>query len=96
MLENFNKSMDNGNEFEALLTDLTKAFGCIDHKLLIARLFLYEISPTALNSIHSSLSTNRTQKLKIESSFSRRRSTEYGVPRELVLGPLLFNIDLTL
>ena len=43
MLENFNKSMDNRNEFEALITDLTKAIDCIDHKLLIARLFLYEI-----------------------------------------------------
>ena len=39
MLENFKKSADNGNEFGALLADLSKAFYCIDHKLLIAKLF---------------------------------------------------------
>ena len=39
ILENFKKSADHGNEFGALLTDLSKAFDCIDHKLLIAKLF---------------------------------------------------------
>ena len=39
MLENFKKSVDDGNEFGALLTDLSKAFDCIDYKLLIAKLF---------------------------------------------------------
>ena len=52
------------------------------------------MSPSALNLIHSYLS-NRTQRIKINNSFSRRRSIEYGVPQGSVLGPLLFNIDLT-
>ena len=42
MLENFNKSADNGNEFVVLSTDLTKTFDCIDYKHLIAKLFLYK------------------------------------------------------
>ena len=50
MLDNFKKSADDENEFEALLTDLSKAFDCIDHKLLIAKLFCYGVSPSALNS----------------------------------------------
>ena len=33
------KSVDKGTEFGALLTDLSKAFDCIDHKLSIAELF---------------------------------------------------------
>ena len=40
MLEKFKESVDKGNEFGALLTDLSKAIDCIDHKLLIAKLFL--------------------------------------------------------
>ena len=94
MLENFKKSEDNGNEFRALLTEFSKTFDCIDHKLLVAKLFCYGVSPSALNLIHSYLS-NRTQRLKINNSFSRRSSIEYGIPQRAVLGPLLFNINLT-
>ena len=39
MLEKIKKSVDKGTEFGALLTDLSKAFDCIDHKLSIAELF---------------------------------------------------------
>ena len=39
MLQKFKESVEKGNEFGALLTDLSKAFNCIDHKLLIAKLF---------------------------------------------------------
>ena len=96
ILENFKKSVDDRNKFEALLTDLSKAFDCIDHKLLIANLFCfcYRVSPSALNLIHSYLS-NRTQRIKINNCFSRRSSIEYGIPQGSVLGPLLFAIDLT-
>ena len=95
MLENFQKSADDGNKFRALLTNLFKSFDCIDHKLLIAKLFgdCYGVSPSALNLIDTYLS-NRAQRIKINNSFSRRSSIECGVPKGLVLGPLLLNIDL--
>ena len=93
MLENFKKSLDDGNEFGALLTSLSKAFDCTEDKLLIAKLFCYGVSPSALNLIHSYLS-NRTQRIKINNNFSRRSSIE-GVPQGSVLYPLLFIIDLT-
>ena len=39
LLEKYKESVDKGNGLGALLTDLPKSFGCIDHKLLIAKLF---------------------------------------------------------
>ena len=93
MLENFTKSVDGRTNLGHLLTDLSKAFDCIDHKLLIAKLFCYGVSPTTLNLIHSYL-TNRTQRIKISSTFSRRSSTKHGIPQGSALGPWSFNIDL--
>ena len=55
MLEKFKESVDKGNEFGAPLTDQSKAFGCIDHKMLIAKLFWYGVSPLSLNLTFSYL-----------------------------------------
>ena len=44
MPEKFKKSIDKGNIFGALLTDLSKIFDCIDHTLLIIELFTFVIS----------------------------------------------------
>ena len=55
MLENVKEAIERGNQFGPLLTDLSKAFDCIDHKLLIAKLSEYRISSSALNVITSYL-----------------------------------------
>ena len=49
MLEKFKEAMDGGNQSGALLTDLSKAFDCTDHKLLIAKLYESGVSLSALN-----------------------------------------------
>ena len=55
MLEKFKEAIDRGNQFGALLTALSKAFDCIDHKLFIAKLSEYGVSSSALNVILSYL-----------------------------------------
>ena len=55
MLEKFNEAIDRGNQFGAVSTDLSKAFDCIDHKLLIAKLYEYGVSSSALNMFSSYL-----------------------------------------
>ena len=51
MLEKLKKSIDNGKAFDALLTDLSKAFDCLDHELLIAKLNAYGFSLPALKKL---------------------------------------------
>ena len=60
---------------------------------MIAKLFWYGVSPSALNLIHSYL-TNRTERIKTNNSLSRRSIIEYRVPQGSVLGPFLFDFGL--
>ena len=91
MTEKFKESIDKGNAFGALLTDLSKAFDCIDHTLLIAKLSAFGVSPLSLKLLYSYLS-NRTQRIKINENFSDR--IEFGVPQGSILGPILFNVSM--
>ena len=73
MIEKFEKSIDKGH-----LTNLSKAFDCIDYKLLITKLYWYGISLSSINLLSSYLN-NRTQRIKLNNCFSLRHQIEYGV-----------------
>ena len=68
--------MDRGKVFDALLTDLSKGFDCLNHDHLIAKLNAYGFSLPALRLIHDFLS-NRKQITRIKSS--------YGTWMEIIL-----------
>ena len=74
------RSADNSKMFGALLTDLLKAFDCLDHELLIAKLNAYGFSLTALKLVHNYLS-NRKQRTKINSTYSSFLEIIFGVPQ---------------
>ena len=57
------------SRFEALLTDLSKAFNCVCHELLIAKLHAYGFEVPALKLIQSYLS-NRKQGITINLTYS--------------------------
>ena len=94
MIEKWKKAVDNGNVFGALLTDLSKAFDCLPHDLIIAKLNSYGFNLTALNLIHNYL-TKRKQRTKINHSYSSWEDILFGVPQGSILGPILFNIFLS-
>ena len=74
-----------------ILMDLSKAYDCIPHDLLIAKLLVYEFSHNSLLLIQSYLS-NRKQRAKVGSEFSELLEIISGAPQGSVLEPLFFNI----
>ena len=90
--EKFKESTDRGDEFRTLSTDLSKAFDCIDHSLLISKLSWYGVTTKSLNLIFSYL-RNQTQSVRIN-DYSNKREIMYGGPQGSGLWHLLFNIDL--
>ena len=93
MLEKWKKSLDKKFCCGTLLTDLSKAFDCLLHDLLIAKLHAYGFNYLSLKLIYSYLK-NRLQRVKINSMYSSWSEILTGVPQGSILGPLLFNIYL--
>ena len=69
MINKWNQAMDKGNFAGSLLTDLSKAFDCLNHELLIAKLEAYGFDNESLEYVYSYLS-NRKQRTKINTSLS--------------------------
>ena len=90
LLEEWRTKLDNNFVVGAVLTDLSKAFDCIPHDLLIAKLAAYGLSEEALMYILSYLS-NRKQCVRINDTYSEFENIITGVPQGSILGPLLFS-----
>ena len=74
-----------------MLTDLSKAFDCLNHELLIAKLDAYGFDQLSLEVILSYLS-RRKHRTKINNRLSEWADIVAGIPQGSILGPLLFNI----
>ena len=65
ILETWKKSVDKGKVFGPLLTAVSKAFDCLDHELLTAKLNSYGFSLPALRLINDYLSKRKQRKKKL-------------------------------
>ena len=89
MLEKKRKTLDEGSETGAALTDLFKAFDCIDRNLLITKLNANGSEKQSINFIYSYL-TKCKQRTKVDSGVSSWEMLFSGVPQGSVVGPLEF------
>ena len=89
LLEDWKTKLDNNYIVGAVLMDLSKAFDCIPHDLLIAKLNAYGIDEDALVLIYSYLK-RREQSVRINNTYSFFQTILSGVPQGSLLGPILF------
>ena len=91
MLEKLKEALDKKNHTGILMTDLSKAFDCLSHELIIAKLYAYGLSKNSLELI-SDYFLDRKQRTKIRESYSNWRNILFGVFQGSIFGPLGFNI----
>ena len=71
--------------------DLKKAFGLVDHDILLKKLAIYLKNSSSLPFCKLYLH-NRTQYVLLHGSYSSKESVKYGVPQGSVSGPILFSL----
>ena len=91
LLEDWRKALDVYKSAAAVLMDLSKAFDCLPHGLLIEKLRAYGLAPEAIDLLSSYLS-DRVQQVRRGSHNSTWERILKGVPQVSILGPLLFNV----
>ena len=89
------KSLNQKLHVGEIFCNLSKAFDCVNHKILLIKLHFYGIQGITINWFRSYLS-NRKQKVEIKSPNLTQNLVsdwgilKHGVPQGSILGPLLF------
>jgi hypothetical protein len=92
-INNILLALNNKLAVGGIFCDLTMAFNCVNHEVLLAKLEFYGIHNTAGKLVKSYL-TDRYQRTLISNNYikgaSEWQNVKQGVPQGLILGPLIF------
>ena len=91
LLQAWQKELDDSGYTGTVLMDLSKAYDCVPHDLIIAKFEAYGFDNISLKLFHSYFS-NRKQRVKIGSAISEWIDILTGIAQGSILGPLIFNI----
>ena len=86
LLEDWKKALDNNECIAAILMDLSKAFDCLPHDILLNKLSAYGLTENSIKLLYSYLS-DRKQQIKIGNIISRWEKVQKGVHQGSILDP---------
>ena len=86
LTEYWKKELDKRNVIAAIAIDLSKAFDCVPHKLLLEKLKFYGMDDHAVSLLHSYL-TSRYQRVKLDDTFSAWTGVAAWIPQVQFLDP---------
>jgi hypothetical protein len=94
------KSLNQKLHVGGIFCDLSKAFDCVNHEILLSKMHFYGIQGITIDWFRSYL-TNRKQKVEIKLPNSTHNLVfdwgilKHGVPQGSILEPLLFLVYIT-
>jgi len=89
VLDKWTNYLEHGGQIDVMYSDLEKAFNKVPHKRLISKLYCYGINEYVINWIKDFL-IERKFRMNVNLSNSPWNLVSSGIPRDSVLGPILF------
>lgn len=97
LIEDWKVALDKKEKVALCVTDMSKAFDSLNHKILLQKLSCYGFSEHSIQLVKS-YPTNRKNRVRIDSVVNEWKETTRGCPQGSSFGPLLWNVyqsDLT-
>ena len=91
LVEDWKQAAERKEQVGGVMMDLSKAFDCLPHELITAKLHAYGADIPTCALIWSYLE-NRKQRVRISGQTGEWKTLKKGVPQGSIMGPVLFNL----